>query len=347
MQQQTVTPGRPDTGPYPFPRSGRTSSPSAYSYSSSSSPTSRYATVGAQRTETLAQMLGWFSIGLGLAELLMPRATARTIGMDDERPTLLRAYGARELAAGVGILSARERPTGWLWARVIGDAMDLATLGAAALSSRNRRGRLALAAAAVAGVAALDLLSSTQARRQDSRGIPAERSDTMQVDKSIAINLPVEECYRFWREFENLPRFMQHLESVQTTSDNRSHWVAKGPAGSRIEWDAEVTAEQPNQFIAWHSLEGAEVDNAGTVRFEPAPGGRGTIVQVELQYRPPGGAAGAAIARLFGEEPSQQIDEDLRRFKQLIETGEIPTTVGQVSGPRSAIGRLLHKGEPG
>ena len=298
------------------------------------------------RADQLAQALGWFSVGLGLAELLAPRAMSQTIGMEDERPTLLRAYGARELAAGIGILGARRSPSGWLWARVVGDAMDLATLASAALSPRNRRGRIALAAAAVAGVTALDVLSSTQQKRQDAAG-RAEPADMLRVDKSIIVNRPPQDCFRFWREFENLPRFMQHLESVQTTSDNRSHWVARGPAGSQVEWDAEITSEQPDSFIAWQSMEGADVDNAGIVRFEQAPGGRGTLVRVELQYQPPAGRAGAMVARLFGEAPTQQIDEDLRRFRQLMETGEVATTIGQPAGPRSPVGRLLRKGEPG
>jgi uncharacterized membrane protein len=141
---------------------------------------------------------------------------------------------------------------------------------------------------------------------------------------------------------------MKHLESVQVTGDNRSHWKAKAPLGASVEWDAQVTVDQPGQLLAWHSVEGSEVDNAGTVRFERAPGGRGTIVRVEMQYSPPGGKAGAVIARLFGEEPSRQLDEDLRRFKWLIETGEIPTTVGQPSGRRDPITRLLfRKGAPG
>ena len=157
----------------------------------------------------------------------------------------------------------------------------------------------------------------------------------VKVEKSITINKSPEELYRFWRNFENLPRFMNHLESVRTTDGNRSHWVAKAPAGSTVEWDAEIYNEKENELIAWRSLEGADVDNAGSVRFEPATGGRGTVVRVTLKYDPPGGALGALVAKLFGEEPSQQIDEDLRRFKQVMEAGEAATTEGQPSG-RSA-----------
>lgn len=341
MQEQTIALASSGASQYPSEQSGCASrSSSSYSF-----PLSHYRTDSINRAAQLAQALGWFSIGLGLAELLAPRAMARTIGME-ERPLLLRTFGARELASGLGILAGGRRPTGWLWARVAGDAMDLAALGAAA-SSRHRRGRLAFAAAAVAGVAVLDVLSSLQYSQQGRMTTAVPPVGEVLVDKCITVNRPADECYRFWREFENLPRFMRHLESVQTTSENRSHWVATGPAGSSIEWDAEVTAEEPGQFIAWHSMEGAEVENAGIVRFERAPGGRGAIVRVELQYRPPGGEAGALVAKLFGEEPSQQIDEDLRRFKQLIETGEIPTIIGQPSGRRNLIARLLRRGDPG
>jgi uncharacterized membrane protein len=124
---------------------------------------------------------------------------------------------------------------------------------------------------------------------------------------------------------------MNHLESVTTTGEGRSHWVAKAPAGTTVQWDAEIYNEKEGELIAWRSLEGADVDNAGSVRFEPAGAG-GTTVRVTLRYDPPGGAVGAAIARIFGENPEQQIEEDLRRFKQVMETGEVTTTTGQPSG---------------
>lgn len=152
------------------------------------------------------------------------------------------------------------------------------------------------------------------------------------VEKSIAINSTPEELYSFWRDFENLPRFMENLESVTKLDETRSHWVATGPGGKRIEWDAEIYNEHPNELIAWRSLPDADVTNAGAVRFETAAGGRGTIVRVTLNYNPPGGTAGKLIAKLFGEEPGQLVENNLRRFKQLIETGDIPTTEGQSSG---------------
>jgi uncharacterized membrane protein len=152
------------------------------------------------------------------------------------------------------------------------------------------------------------------------------------VKRSVTVNRPVEEAFAFWRDFENLPRFLRHLKSVKATDATHSHWVARGPIGMEVEWDAEVFNEKPNELIAWRSLEGSEVDHAGSVRFRKAPADRGTEVLVELNYEPPGGRLGASIAWLFGEEPRIQIEDDLRRFKQVMETGEIATVDGQPKG---------------
>jgi uncharacterized membrane protein len=305
-----------------------------------------YRTPDSARAEQLAKALGWLSIGVGLAQLLAPARVSQAIGIAP-RPKLMRVLGARELAAGVGILSQR-RPANWLWSRVAGDAMDLALLGSAARSQHARRRRITLATAAVAGVAVLDLLSSMDNQQRKLHGQGPGIGGEVRIEKAITVNRPPHDCYRMWHDFEAFPRFMKHLESVQLTGANRMHWVAKGPAGSSVEWDAEVIADDPNEYIAWCSLEGSEVDHQGTVRFEHAAGGRGTVVRVMLSYRPPGGVAGVLTAMLFGEEPAMQLDEDLRRFKWLIETGEIPTTVGQPSGSRGIWNRLvLRKGAPG
>jgi uncharacterized membrane protein len=152
------------------------------------------------------------------------------------------------------------------------------------------------------------------------------------IEKSITINRSPEELYKFWRDFENLPRFMENLESVTKLDDQRSHWMAIGPGGKKIEWDAEIYNEKEGELIAWRSLPGSDLANAGSVHFEPAPDGRGTYLKVTLNYNPPGGKAAALFAKLFGQEPGQLVEHNLKRLKQLIETGEIPTTEGQPSG---------------
>jgi uncharacterized membrane protein len=281
----------------------------------------------AEREEKLAHALGWLSIGLGLAEIAAPRGLARLIGVNDNR-RLLRVLGLREIASGIGILS-RRRPVGWLWSRVGGDIMDLAILGTALISPNANRRRVAAATAAVTGVTVLDLRASQQLSSQPEL---QDGAVTVQVKKSITINRTPEELYQFWHEFQNLPHFMNDLESVQITGEKRSHWVAKGPAGKRIEWDAEITEDRPNELIAWRSLEGSQVENSGSVRFEPARGKPGTVVRVEIEYRPPAGLLGVTVAKLLGAEPKQQLHENLHRFRQLMETGEIITTEGQPAG---------------
>ena len=144
------------------------------------------------------------------------------------------------------------------------------------------------------------------------------------VRESVRLEVPLAEVYRFWRRFENLPRFMTHLDRVTESSDGRSHWVAVGPGGLAVEWDAEIINEVENELIAWRSLPGSDVATAGSVNFASARAGRSTQVSVHLQYAPPVGKAGAIIASLFGREPSQTIREDLRHLKQLLEAGEIP-----------------------
>lgn len=291
--------------------------------------------------QQLANGLGWFSIGLGLAELLAPEKVGQAIGVRNHH-NVFRALGVREIASGVAIL-AQEKPVESLWSRVAGDAIDLSLLGSALTSQETNRPRLVGAIAAVAGVTVLDVLCSTrlsagrtQPERQSANGSATAQPKRHQTRKTITINRPVEEIYAFWREFENLPRFMNHLKSVSKIDEKRSHWVAKGPAGTEVEWDAEIIEEKPNELIAWRSLPGATVPNAGVVRFESATGGRGTVVRVNLRYHPPGGALGATVAKLFGEAPEKQIPVDLMRIKQLLETGEIARTEGQPAGRSSS-----------
>lgn len=172
-----------------------------------------------------------------------------------------------------------------------------------------------------------------------------EVAHDVHVEKSITINATPRELYNFWRDFENLPRFMENLESVNKIDDTRSHWVATGPAGKKVEWDAEIYNEKEGEMIAWRSLAGADVTNAGSVRFEEAPGGRGTYLKVTLNYNPPGGKAAALFAKLFGQEPGQLVEHNLKRLKQLVETGEISTTEGQTSGRAPASSKAEITGE--
>lgn len=151
------------------------------------------------------------------------------------------------------------------------------------------------------------------------------------VEKSTTINASPKELYRFWRNFENLPRFMEDLESVTELDNDRSHWVAKGPGGTKVEWDAEIYNEKEDEMIAWRSLPGADVTNAGSVHFETAPGGRGTYLKVVFNYNLPGGKPAKLFAKLFHQEPGQLVEYNLKRLKQLIEAGEIPTIEGQTS----------------
>jgi uncharacterized membrane protein len=172
------------------------------------------------------------------------------------------------------------------------------------------------------------------------------RTGEFHAQASFAINCTPEEAYMFWHNFENLPRFMRHVESVRLLSDGRLEWTAIGPMGTRVHWKAEITEDLQNRRIAWRSVPGSDFHNRGYVEFRPAPGNRGTIVTASIEYEPPAGALGRAAAAIFGKDPEFAIREDLRRFKQLIEAGEIPTIEGQSHGPRSTLISTIHEFYP-
>lgn len=278
--------------------------------------------------EKLAKRLAWFSIGLGLTEVLIPRKLAKFIGVRRANSTLIRLFGFREIASGIAIFAQGARgyrPAKAVWSRVAGDALDLTTMGMAFGSPSTRKGKLAFATANVLAVSALDVKCAKDLTYGANGGY--RNAGSTQV-KSLIINRSPEELYQAWRNFENLPRFLNNLESVQTTGGDTSHWVAKGPAGARVEWDARITNDRPNEHIAWRSLPGSDVDHSGAVYFERAPGDRGTIVKVHLQYNLPGGRFGSSLAKLFGHDPAQRALEALRHFKQVMETGEIIVSEG-------------------
>lgn len=201
----------------------------------------------------------------------------------------------------------------------------------------SRRSKGGLAVAAAGGALAYQgnrLASADAAYEQDF------------ARATVLVNAPAAEVYSFWRDFENFPRFMHHLQSVKRLDDRRSQWTALGPANSPVEWTAEIVAERDNEIIAWRSLEGSQIQVDGSVEFRAATGGRGTIVDATILYRPPAGALGSAFAKLFGKDPTFLIEQDLRRFKALLETGEIPTTAGQSNGPRSAVAGIAAAIDP-
>jgi uncharacterized membrane protein len=276
-----------------------------------------------RQIDRLVRGLGVASAGLGLPMVARPSGVARVAGVDDiaTAPALIRGVGVRELGhAGLLLLGPRRS----VWTRVLGDAMDLALMGHALRSrSGDRLARLSLATLAVAGITAVDVRAALRTRGSQHG---AGRPGPLELRASTTVNRPPEEVYAFWRELGRLPSFMGHLESVVENDDGTSHWVAHGPASKKVSWDAEITSEEPGRRLSWMSLPGADVENSGTVHFAPAPGDRGTEVSVVLHYDVPGGVLGRAVATLFGEEPEQQVRDDLRRFKQVIETGEVVRT---------------------
>lgn len=215
----------------------------------------------------------------------------------------------------------------------VADAENLVALGAGALLLFVGASRRSAVGACLAMSSAPLLYRGITGRWPNVRYRHGESDSTrlalggdrgVNVRESVRLELPVADVYRFWRRLGNLPQVMRHLKSVTETADGKSHWVAAGPAGLAVEWDAEIINEVENQVLAWQSLPGSDVVTAGSVNFEAARGGRSTQVRVHLQYAPPAGKAGAFVASLFGREPSQTIREDLRHCKQFLEAGEIP-----------------------
>jgi len=290
------------------------------------------------RHDSLTRGLGWASAALGVPQLVRPGSFAQILGVDDAPKHRLatQIVGVRELVAAAGLLG-RPHPF-WLWARVGGDAMDLALLGRA-LKHHDGKGlhRTALGSAATVVITVTDLYAAVT---RTTRRTPMDLHSTTTVTK------PVQEVYDFWSRLDRLPTFMAHLEEVRPLDGGRSHWKAAAPFGRDVEWDAETTDDVPGQRIAWRSLDGADVPNSGEVRFLPAPGGRGTEVHVTLRYEMPGGALGKAAAKYFGKEPSQQLDDDLRRFKQVLETGEVIRSDGAPRGKQAREEFPQHPAQP-
>jgi uncharacterized membrane protein len=213
----------------------------------------------------------------------------------------------------------------------------LITGGALALLGLSRRSKSGIAIAAAGG-----LLSYAGAKA----GV---RQRELIARSSILLNCTPEEAYQFWSKFENLPLFMRHLESVTLMSETRSRWIAIGPLGKRVTWDAEIAFDRKDDVIAWRSLPDSEIYVDGIVKFRNAPANRGTIITVVVVYQPPAGPIGGAFAKILGKDPSFMMRQDLRRLKALIETGEIPTIEDQSHGPRSGVAaaaRIINPDDP-
>ena len=169
-------------------------------------------------------------------------------------------------------------------------------------------------------------LSTAKNPNPAAAGLGVKDEDDVLVGRTVSIYRSRQELYDFWRDFRNLPLFMENIESVEVMDGPLSHWVVRGPAGADLEWDSRITEDVPGEVIAWRSVEGASVANSGRVEFRDSPNARGTIVSVTIAYDPPGGKLGKVFAKVFRREPAIQARHELRRFKQLMETGELPTS---------------------
>ncbi len=225
------------------------------------------------------------------------------------------------LAAGAGLAVYGLTRRGWL-----GTGLALASVE---LLRRGATGRCHL----------YQVLRINRADTHPGRAAVVKHREGVRIERAVTVNRPPAELYRLWRDFTRLPRFTEWLATVQVQDDRRSHWVARGPAGRTVAWEAEIITERENELLGWRTLPGSDIAHAGSVHFTPAPGGRGTEVRVVLEYHPPAGYVGSTIAALFGAEPGMQLREDLRHFKQIIEAGETPVASQTAARPQGAAGR--------
>ncbi|VBA61961.1 SRPBCC family protein [Mycobacterium attenuatum] len=285
----------------------------------------------ASATATLARGLAGASLGLGLAEVLAPGKVAKLAGVGDtdRSRSVIRAMGIRECGHAAALLLGSPK---LVWTRVAGDALDIALLGAGVLGrGREGRARGAVAAVALTGIAGADLYAAVRAAR-DGGHRHGNGSKHRSLRAAVTVRRSPEDVYRFWRDLENLPSFMHHLRSVTAGGDGRSRWAANAPVGQPVQWDAQLVEDVPNKRIAWQSVRDSGVSHGGSVEFNPTATGDGTEVRVTIGYHIPGGVLGKSVATLLGESPEQQVNDDLRRFKQILETGQILYSDGSPEG---------------
>jgi uncharacterized membrane protein len=255
---------------------------------------------------------------------------------DADDQNVMRVVGAREIASGVAIL-AQAKPTPGLWLRVGGDVMDLALLRSAMESPRAHRNRVTAATLAVLGITAADVISSAMMTAEPDAPYEAMQARDIEIAAAVTVQAPIAEVFALWDGFQGLPRFMNNAASVQLTGERQSRWSILGPARTTLEWDVQITDSQPNEQVSWSTVEGSPFSAQGSVRFRQAPGGRGTQVIFDAHFRPPGGELGKTIAKPLVETVRLKIGSDLRRFKQLVELGEIVQSDDSiVPGPNPA-----------
>jgi uncharacterized membrane protein len=276
-----------------------------------------------QDAESAANFLGWFSVGLGVAELVAPQALSQLIGVKPTRRNraVMQAMGVREVVKGVGIL-ANDRPRDWMWGRVAGDVLDLALLGRAMTTHSEKKERTASAIGAVIGVAAMDLLTAQALSAGPRITRHQTESGRTRVHKTVTVMKEPEEVFAFFSDLSNHARFMRHVESVRAVEGDRWRYTVR-LGDDTLEFDAEVTEQRPGERIAWRSMEGSPMRMDAAIEIRRAPGDRGTEVTGEMDYSPPLGLLGATVARLFREEPEQRLNDELKRAKQLMEVGEV------------------------
>ena len=266
----------------------------------------------------LAQGLGWYSLGIGLGELLVPGLVGRVAGLRGGGGGLMQLMGLREIATGLGLLGGRNT-TRALDARIVGDVADLIALGVAFANPDNGRKRLLAATVTKLGVTALDLIARNNLAGHEDR---QERvAMVTPVGKAITIDATAEALYAYWRDLQKMPEIMSHLRSVERIDAVRSKWTAVGPVGIAMSWESEIIEDRPGELISWTTVKGP-LESAGVVRFRPAPGGRGTEVSVDMRYHVFGRGLGQAAATLFGLEPGIEVERGLRTLKQIFELGE-------------------------
>ena len=279
-----------------------------------------------QPAQKIARALGWFTLGLGVTEMVAPRAVANFVGRS-WRPSETRLMGLRKVLAGVGTITGAQW-TGRSWARVGGNLLELArSRKSKPPVTKMRRSSTAVCAAVAVGAlagAAIINVKRVRAQRDARRAV--------RHSASTSVNLSPEQCYQYWRDPEKLPTFFKHLKSARDLGDSRAEWVVRGADGKDITWPVEFIEDVPGEVIAWRSTDDSEMTHSGWVRFEPRGTGRGTIVRLHMEYEFPGQLNERMVNQILGYDPGMRLRKALMRFKQLLETGEIATTEGQSAG---------------